>query len=272
MTYPRPFDLLMAGTIGLVLGIAMLIVVGTAANATTLPKKITIAGVAGSSDAWTGDVILREAYSKLGIKLEIRKLPGARALKFSSSGQLDGEVLRIDALKNAFPMLQQVNPPITFIEAAVFSSGPKFTVDGWKSLSPYSIGVIRGIKFATDNTSGMTRYIAPNYQTLFKMLSAGRLQVGVVPRINGLWHQTLLGDAKINELRPALQRFDLFHYLHRKHSSWAPRLEVTLTEMKASGRFTEIKSHVERVLLNIAAGKRSVCADYVCFESGLRPK
>ena len=66
-----------------------------------------LAGVVGSADAWAGDVILREAYRRLGIALEIRKLPAERALRMASDGQLDGEVQRIDAVKRTHPNLVQ---------------------------------------------------------------------------------------------------------------------------------------------------------------------
>ena len=235
-----------------------------------LPKSVVLAGVRGSADGWAADVILREAYRRIGIELEIRKVPAARAVLLTTVGLLDGEVQRIDAFKNTFPTLIQVGPAINFLEAAVFSGSVDLKVEGWENLRSYKIGVVRGIKFAIDNTAGMRRYIASDYGPLFRMLDLGRLDVGIVPRINGLWYQAWMKSDRLLELRPPLMRLDLFHYLNEKHESWAPILAAELSEMQREGRLAVIREHVNTVLIELARNHRTICdEDYRCFEEGL---
>jgi polar amino acid transport system substrate-binding protein len=204
------------------------------------------------------------------VDLVIRKVPGARAIRLTTVGRLDGEVQRIGAFKKAFPTLIQVRPAINFLEATVFSSSVKFDVEGWESLRSHRIGVVRGIKFAIDNTAGMRRYIANDYRSLFRMLNLGRLDVGVVPRINGLWHQAWMKSDRILELQPPLMHLDLFHYLHEKHAALAPILAAELSKMRREGRLAAIREHVMTVLIELARNHRAICAkNYKCFEKGL---
>jgi len=234
------------------------------------PDKVVLAGVRGTIDAWAADVILREAYRRIGVELVIRKVPADLAVQLTSTGQLDGEVQRIDAFKNEYSTLIQIRPAINFLEAAVFSGSIDFEVKGWESLRSHSIGVVRGIRFSMNNTAGMRRYVASDYEELFKMLDLGRLDVGVVPRINGLWQLAWMGSPRLRELQPPVARFDLFHYLHEKHRSWAPILAAELTAMQREGRLAAIREHVHKVLINLARARQEICAeDYRCFEEGL---
>jgi hypothetical protein len=91
-----------------------------------------------------------------------------------------------------------------------------------------------------------------------------------VPRINGLWHQAWMRSARIRELKPPLARFELFHYLHKKHASWIPILAAELSAMQREGRLAVIRQHVHKVLITLAKSRSPICAkDYRCFEEGL---
>lgn len=249
--------------------LSVLVIMGGAQMARAA-DTIIIVGVVGSSDAYAGDVILRQAYRRLGIDLKIRKLPAERALRLADSGQVDGEVQRIDAIRHVYKNLVQIRPAINFLEAAVFTGSKNFPVEGWESLRPYRIGIIRGIKFAEANTTGMRRYIASGYDALFRMLNNGSLDVGVVPRINGLWHQIISGSDRIHELRPPVTRFKLYHYLHKKNRNLVPMISKVLAEMDVSGELLTIRNHVNAVLIDLARKGLPVCEkDFRCFETGL---
>ena len=212
-------------------------------------EAITIAGVDGSADAEAGRAILEEVYGRLGIPLVIRMFPPERALRMSNGGRVDGELQRIDAVRRVYKNLIQVQPAINFLEASVFTSGMDFPIEGWGSLRPYRIGVVRGIKFAEANTVGMTRSIVDGYPALFRMLERGRLDVGVMPRINGLDALNRLDIRGVRELRPAIILIDLFHYLHKKNSHLVPRISAVLEGMKRTGELAEIRDRVNATLL-----------------------
>ena len=87
------------------------------------------------------------------------------------------------------------------------------------------------------------------YPALFRMLERGRLDVGVMPRINGLDALNRLDIRGVRELRPAIIRIDLFHYLHKKNSHLVPRISAVLEGMKRTGELADIRDRVNATLL-----------------------
>ena len=150
----------------------------------------------------------------------------------------------------------------------MFTATAETPLQGWQSLMPYSVGIIRGIKFAEANTRAMNRRVVSSYDVLFRMLLRGRLEVGVVPRINGLQYQHTSGAANIRKLRPPVDRFDLFHYLHKKHRALVPQVVGVIAAMKAEGVPGRIRTAVNAKILDLARSSTPVCADYACLEQG----
>lgn len=149
---------------------------------------VELAAAANTVDTVISEVIVREAYERIGYQVEITKYPPERALKLANSGQADGDVQRIDGLSEHYPNLIQLKPAINYIEGSVFTAGKDISVDGWDSLRQHRIGLIRGIKFAELNTKGMDHHFVGNYPALFTMLDKGRFDLIVSPRLNGSYH------------------------------------------------------------------------------------
>jgi polar amino acid transport system substrate-binding protein len=230
-------------------------------------ERLVLVAPHNSSDTVIGEVIVREAYRRLGIDVEIRKYPGERALRLADGGKVDGEVHRIDGINRKYSNLIQTKPPINFIEGTAFSVKKSFPVAGWESLKPYRLGYILGIKFAENNTRGMETIAVSDYGKLFTLLTKNRIEVVIAPRLNGLYQMNKLGIKNVQELKPAIMRFDLFHYLHRKHEKLVPRISAVFRDMAASGEMTRIRNHVIKVLLERARKGLPVCdTDYACFE------
>ena len=77
-----------------------------------------------------------------------------------------------------------------------------------------------------------------------------------------------LGIEGIDELSPAVMRFELFHYLHKKHAALAASIAVVFEEMRASGELARLRDHVVAVLLDLAEKGLPLCDDdYACFET-----
>ncbi len=253
------------GILGLFVAAAL---VATIDRPVLAAEPLTFAAAAGTVDTVISEVILRKAYAKLGIVIDIKKYPGERALKLANAGRVAGDIQRIDGLTANYPNLIQVLPPINFIEGAVFSKTVRFTVAGWDSLKPYRIGLIRGIKFAEINTKGMNTYKASDYGVLFNMLNSARVDIGISPRLNGRYQIKRLGITGIHELSPPVQRFELFHYLHKRNASLAPKLSEVLLDMRNSGKLERLRNHVVSVLLDQAGRGLPLCdKDYACFET-----
>ena len=230
-------------------------------------ESVVLVTPVNSVDTVTSEVILREAYRRIGINLVIKKYPAERALKLANQGKVDGEVQRINGIAAKYPNLIQVHPKINFIEGVVFSKSVTFDVKGWESLRPYRIGIIRGIKFAERNTAGMKVLPAGNYATLFKMLDRKRFDIIVSPSLNGRYQMLQAGVKGLRELPPPIMRFDLFHYLHKKNKALLPRISKVLQSMRESGDLKKIRRHVNIILLKRVEKHLPICdKDYSCFE------
>lgn len=252
-------------------GFGLMICVMALASATpSRAETLTLVAAANTVDTITSEVIVREAYKRLGIDVKINKFPGERALKLANDGKVAGDVQRIDKLSAKYPNLVQIKPAINYIEASVFVTDAALSARTWQDLKPYRIGIIRGIKFAEGGTQGMDRYMASDYAGLFKMLHRKRVDMAVSPSLNGRYQMQTLGITGISEVRPGVDRFDLFHYVHAKHAALAPKLSAVFTDMQQAGELSAVRDHVIAKLLEPASEAKDKCLqDYACLEHGL---
>ncbi|MFD2205572.1 substrate-binding periplasmic protein [Kiloniella antarctica] len=235
------------------------------AEITSIP--LTLVAAEGTVDTIISEVILRKAYRQIGLEIIIEKHPGERALRLANSGEVAGDVQRIDGLSAKYGNLIQIYPAINFIEGVAFSRNQTIAIDGWQSLKKHRIGLIRGIKFAENNTTDMDTYLARDYASLFRMLNKDRIDVAISPRLNGLYQIKKNDIDNVTPLSPAIAKFDLYHYLHKKHAALIPKLSAVFTEMATSGELIRIREHVIKVLMNLAEHNLPLCDDtYECFE------
>ena len=123
-----------------------------------------------------------------------------------------------------------------------FIKNKSIIIKSWDDLMPLKVGVNRGIIFTVNGTKGMNVQFVNSFSSLFQMLDIERVDVIISPRVIGLV-QILKQDFKnviINE--PPLTRLNQYHYLHKRHSKLAARLESVLKRMKESGEIALIRS------------------------------
>jgi len=201
----------------------------------------------------TPDEILKAAYSKIGIPIEMVIMPGKRALKESSEGRADGEVHRIFKIGEVYPTLIRVPTPINYIEPSVFSKKYDFKVTGCSGLKDYSIGIVRGVKHAELCTEGMS-----NVQVLFdstkmmELLDVERIDIAITARINGLWLTKKMNMKSVHPLSPPLSRMSVYHYLHKKHKKLVPEIDKIFAEMKENGELETLREKSIETLLKSA--------------------
>ena len=105
--------------------------------------------------------IVETAYLKLGIHIVVNYLPGERSLRSANNGEMDGELYRKLGMERDYPNLLIVPVPLLTYEIVIFTNGTNFTINGWDSLRPYTIGFVKGIKIIEQNTIGMKLEPAP---------------------------------------------------------------------------------------------------------------
>jgi len=207
-------------------------------------NKLVFSTIEGSVNAEVSSLIMVEAYKRIGFEIEIMPLPGKRTLAISNSGQVDGELFRLEGINKKWSNLIPVSVPINFMEGVVITKGKSFNVEGWESLKPYRIGIRRGIRFTESGTKGMSREIADSNASLFKMLDYERVEAIVVTRSNGLKMMKAPDFSGFKMLEPSVEIYPLFHYLHVKHKEMIPRVQAVLQGMQKEGLFQKIRNQV----------------------------
>lgn len=220
---------------------ACLVGVGGAAQAQAVLRLARLDNV---PDQFVGSEILAAVYKRLGITVQFVDLPAKRSLLESSEGRLDGEVQRILAVQDQYPSLIAVRPSINSIEPTAFvRSGVSLQVDGWKSLAPYPIGIVRGVGSSERGTQGMRAVEAvTTMEQLMQSLAEGRFVVAVNDRFSGLLViRRLRLEGTVQPVEPPLERIPLYHFLHERHRDLVPKVEQAIRSMQASGDLERVR-------------------------------
>ncbi len=202
-------------------------------------EPFLVSALEGSSNSAPVETLLKEAYARLDIDIEVQFFPARRSLHIANHGEADAELQRVDGLERVYQNLIKVPTSVGSFHAMAFTKGLNFPVEGWHSLSPYRIGIVGGVRFAELGTADMDAEAVGEIDTLFKMLDHGRFDVAVVSLHSGLDEIKRSGLKDIIMLEP-IEAYPLFHYLHLNHAALVPKIDEQIRLLKAQGRFDEI--------------------------------
>lgn len=201
--------------------------------------------------------VMREAYRRLGLDLRPAMLPRERALISADSGETDGDLIRAAGIDAHYGNLVRVPEPVVTFDVIAFTAGLKFAVDGWDSLRPYSLCIMRGMKIAEQMTEGMQRLIANTADQAILMLSAGRCQIAILGR--EVWPDVeRLGAGPLRALDPPVARVPLYHYVHRRHAGLVPHLADALRGMRDDGTTAGLLANGEDQAIAAARRRNSL--------------
>lgn len=188
--------------------------------------------------------ILSEAYDKIGYQAEFRHLPPLRAIAMFQESKADSYLFASELFLKDCPAAIRVLPSIGYDEIMAFSrKSSDVTVNGWNSIRPYSIGLMKGMDVVENRVKGMQTYGTENLDQAFKMLEKGRFDIVVLPRLIGC--QFIVDYTGIEMLEPPLEKVALYTFLNAEHKDIADKLSVALLEMYENGR---VKAITEQVL------------------------
>ena len=209
---------------------------------------VRIAGIEGNMNIGAGIAIVGEAYQRIGIKMEVHFLGQGASLEASNSGKLDGELQRIDGITRTWANLVQVEIPFNYFRAAAYSKNHNFLVNGWISLEPYSLGIIRGAVYAAQGTQGMEVTVADDYGSLLDMLDQDQIDIAVASDLIGRITLPQREGTEIKAMKGNLEISLLYHYVHRNNEHLVPQLEEELKAMLLDGTIRQISDRIDEEL------------------------
>lgn len=205
------------------------------------PLRISIPEFSRPSTS-TAQKVLLKAYAQLGVPIHFVAVPAVRSLAMWEANQIDGIATRF--LNYGPPDSIRVAAPVTYDEAVVFSFNKEFPIDGYASLKPYVVGYITGVSVFLDRLKAIPKTeTAPNLESLFRKLEAGRTEVAIDSR-DSLCTAKKLGIKGIVILEPALEKAHGYHFLHQRHQKLVAPLENVLRAMEKDGTIKQIQEQV----------------------------
>ena len=191
-------------------------------------------------------LVSAEAFRRAGLTFLLDSNPSARSLDLANQGVIDGEGLRVAGLEQQYPNLIQVPERFTSISFVAYARNTSIKLDqSWSSLKPHRIAFINGWKlFEANATEARSVTKVDKVEQLFQMLDAGRVDVVLYTRTDGLAVLKRLGISNVEALTPSLRDADMFLYLNKKHAAHVPRIAQALKDMKADGSYASIMAKI----------------------------
>lgn len=209
------------------------------------PLKIVLVSGVDPQHAYLQKQIqfLEEVFETLNYKLEVRQYQSAHCLELSNSGQVDGELWRIEGLDAEYKNLIRVPVPLWSHPELAFVYGD-IELDGWKSLSPYRVAFRAGTKVVENNIRDIVvnQVAVASIDEAFSLLEKGDVDVVISDNIVGsvLLKSDKYKDSGIRQLPEPLDQALLYTYLHKKHQELVPELARSLRKAKRDGTYQRI--------------------------------
>ena len=214
-------------------------------SSATFAQDVKLARNEKATEQAIATLLLTDIYKRAGLTLKVQPLPGARANAMTLSGEKDGEVARIQAYATKNASLIKVEPAYYYLTTTAFARGDKgITITSKDDLKKYKVGLVRGIAHAESATEGLTNLqVVGDYDQMYQMLDAGRIDVAIDAGANGPYVVKKLGLKNIIAVGE-LARLDLFTLLSPGKKDLAPKISGVIKSLKDSGELAKLtKQH-----------------------------
>lgn len=181
---------------------------------------------------------LEAAYERAGLPVEFVPLPQKRSLLLAVDGLLDGDAGRIPGLEVTYPSLVRVDAKLLDLTGAAYVvRGQNFGDYRVALLDSLRVGAVRGVLWAKKLMGNRHLEQVNNYETLFDMLLAGRIDMALGSRSSaeGVLRDDRARYDSIRMMVPPVYQTPFYHYVNRKNADIVPLLEKALRELHAEG-------------------------------------
>ena len=125
-------------------------------------------------------------------------------------------------------------------EFVAYAARADVQVRDWADLARYSVAYVTGWKlFERRVTAAREVTTVRALDQLFPLLAAGRADVVLLDRWQGIWLAREAG-LSLRALEPYLARADMFMYLHRRHEALVAPLAAAVAAARRDGTWQRI--------------------------------
>ena len=236
--------------ISLTTPIALFLLVSTEGKAATL----NLVSLVESPIQLIGEKVSEEVFSRLDIDIEIESLPAKRARYYVSTGEKDGEVLRVFNYGVNNPNVLRVPTPYYELKTSAFvlkDSGIK--INDKNDINKYRLIVQRGhvhSAMAVKDVPENNVIVMDSEQQIFSFLGLGRADIAILTSTDGQAALASLGIKDVIELDIVLALHPVHIYLHKRHKNLVPKIDEAIRTMKESGQLEKIITKSKRTLID----------------------
>lgn len=209
-----------------------------ALNAGERPDKVRIAVIDDVPSTIAAVQILETAYQRLDINMTTLVVPSRRALLMADTGNLDGDLFRIETVAEGYPNLVRVDFPLLKGKLhAVVRNREIQQLPESRTNDPIKVAIRRGVIIAENTATelDMEPIHAESYEQVRTLLEMRRVDLafvasieGITPLANADWHH-------LHILPEPVATFTLHHYLNRRHAGLAEDLAEVLVQLEQEG-------------------------------------
>ncbi|WP_020611913.1 substrate-binding periplasmic protein [Sediminispirochaeta bajacaliforniensis] len=182
------------------------------------------------------DLIIREAFTRIGRRVTILHLPSDRSLAEAASGNIDGEYARTEGMEKFHPHLILVPEKLSDFNFSAFTCDSAISVASWDDLAAYHVIFINGWKIFEEHVTDAKSIVTTSNETsLFSMLVAGRADIILYNDKRGEYYLRTHDIKGVRILFPPLAQREMYLYLHDRHASLVEPLAEALAAIKEEG-------------------------------------
>jgi len=183
------------------------------------------------------DVVLGEAFKRVGFKLIMVRLPAERGLLSANEGIVDGEVNRIAGIQKTYKNLIPVPEKVRDSDFCALSKRSDIT-NSPEELGQYVVGYIKGWKIFEKMMSDSDNVITTNNpQQLFRLLKINRIDAALYTCMQGYIVAKELNFADLKVLEPRIKQRGMFMYLNKKYEHIIPALSKAMKDIRQEGLY-----------------------------------
>jgi hypothetical protein len=200
-----------------------------------------------------GRIVLPQIYKNIGIEITVTPLPGQRAQLVATTGEKDGEIMRIWTYGIENDQTIRVPTPYYYLETMPFSlKERRIAIIDKDDLKKYKLAKVRGVKHTNNITKGLNDvYVMNSTENMFKMLQKGMVDIVLTNTLDGKLTLDRMGYENIEPTSQPLAVLPLYHYIYKEHAALVPLINQEILRLQESGELKNLIEQAEKSIINL---------------------